>query len=423
MHRVDLEYRPWRGEPSRRVRPTSAHRRLRGGREPYATLRPRRGVALADALIAAPLVLWLGLSIFQWGLVFHGRYAVNHALQEAARAGSVQHADPAAIELGLARGLVPYLYGSADVAERGRNLARAEAHLVRGREEGWVRWTQLSPTPASFADWGVAAVADDGQALAGQVEIPIDSLRHRAVSAQPAGGSSGSRGREAIGSNSGQTLADANLLRLEMMYGLPLSVPLVGRLAAWIMSRADGCGGQGAGDGAGTAGTGAGGPAVGETQGGGGRRLGLIDLGTPSAESGRAWACAHYRATDEQGRAQPRWPVQMSVVVRMQSPARHAGTAGVSGPVRTAAATAGEVDGARRPPTGRFGSSSTTGPGDASGSGGAGDAQGASTDGAGLGALPGGDRGMSGQQGSIFGLGDGAGRVPLGICQQAGTAG
>lgn len=55
----------------------------------------------------------------------------------------------------------------------------------------------------------------------------------------------------------------------------------------------------------------------------GGLHLGSIDLGNPSPQtSPRAWACAHYNAVDETGRARPRWPVRVSATVRMQSPAR-----------------------------------------------------------------------------------------------------
>ena len=35
----------------------------------------------------------------------------------------------------------------------------------------------------------------------------------------------------------GQTLADANLLKIEFTYGVPLTVPLAGRLGAWVMRK------------------------------------------------------------------------------------------------------------------------------------------------------------------------------------------
>lgn len=301
-----------------------------------------RGVALIESLVAVPVVLWLGLSVLQWALVFHARYAVSFALTESARLGSVDHAEPEAIRRGLARGIVPYLYGAQDAASFQQNMMRAREHIAFGEAQGWIRLRQLSPTDRSFMDWGQPARDDEGQLIAGQVEIPIDSLKYRVKRTEPASGVSGYRTEERIGSASGQTLADAHLLKLEMIYGVPLGVPLVGRFAAWIMSRIDDCGSS-------------------DTM-----RLGLMDLRTerhsgdsrgrlaapgaddPSAHAaGRPWACAFYQAKDDHGQSVPRWPVRMSAVVRMQSPPRHAGL-GTEGDEAFAASSTGSISGPLR---------------------------------------------------------------------------
>ncbi len=276
--------------------------RTRTRRSPYPA-RPaglgRRGIALVDMLIAAPLVLWMGLAILQWGLVFHGRNTVSYALLESARQGSVAHAEAAAIDRGLARGLVPYLYGASSGGEFAANLARAAAHVAAGRRAGWIELNVISPDSRSFSDWGAPARDDDGEPVPGQIEIPIDSLRYRAVSAEPATGVAGYRGSEPIGAASGQTLADALLLKVELVYGVPLTVPLVGRLSAWIMRQLDGCEAAAA------------------------RRIGLVHLASQAQQS-RAWACRYYDAVDEAGRPRPRWPVRVATIVRMQSPPRMA---------------------------------------------------------------------------------------------------
>ncbi|MFT4101359.1 MAG: pilus assembly protein [Burkholderiaceae bacterium] len=256
-----------------------------------------RGIALVDMLIATPLVLWLGLAILQWALVFHGRNAVSYALLEASRTGSVAHAETAAIDRGLARGLVPYLYGASDGAEFGANLARAAAHVATGKRAGWIEVNVISPDSRSFSDWGEPASDDEGQPVAGSIEIPIDSLRYRAISARPATGIAGYRGQEPIGAASGQTLADALLLKVELVYGVPLTVPLVGPLSAWIMRQLDGC--EAAAD----------------------RQLGLVRLAS-QPQHPRQWTCRYYDAVDERGERRPRWPVRLSTIVRMQSPPR-----------------------------------------------------------------------------------------------------
>ncbi|MGA0796985.1 MAG: TadE/TadG family type IV pilus assembly protein, partial [Quisquiliibacterium sp.] len=47
------------------------------------------GVAAIETLLAAPVVLLLGLAALQWGLVFHAHQALSHAAHQGARAGSL----------------------------------------------------------------------------------------------------------------------------------------------------------------------------------------------------------------------------------------------------------------------------------------------------------------------------------------------
>lgn len=257
------------------------------------------GNALVETLIALPLVLWLGMAALQWALIMNARTAIAYGLNEAGRAGSVAHADQSAIDLGLARGLAPFLFGAADPGSQQANVGRAQAHLTAGKSAGWVTLRQISPTDASFSDWAEAALGPDGEPDAAQLEIPNDNLRYRMRADRPKGGVDGYRGEEPIGAASGQTLLDANLLKLELVYGVPMTVPFIGRLTAWVLAQVDGCDAPAA------------------------KQVGLIDLGTP-AVAARPWACAFYQALDDNGRLLPRLPVRVFATVRMQSPARYA---------------------------------------------------------------------------------------------------
>lgn len=282
--------------------------------------RSAAGIAAVETLLAAPIVLLLGLSVLQWGLLFHGRGAVAHAAQEAARAGSVDHASAGAIERGLARGLAPWLYGASGPEEHAANLGRTRAHLSQGKAAGWASWRRLTPTAESFTDWAETARDENGEPIEGLLEIPNDNLTLRTGMRQPASGVAGYRGAEPIGSVSKQTLSDANLLKVEVVYGVPLTVPLIGRVGAWVMRAIDGCAGAG-GAGSGSAGS------AGATP-GASLRLGTVDLGVPAPSAApRRWTCAHYNALGEDGRPRPRWPVRVSATVRMQSPARDADAA------------------------------------------------------------------------------------------------
>jgi len=276
-----------------------------------------RGSAFVESLLAVPVVLLLGLGALQWALLLHARTAAEYALIEAARAGSVGQARPEAIEAGLARGFMPYWFGVDAGQSWAGAVAASNARLREGIAAGWVRWVQLSPTVESFADWGEPARDAGGYPMAGTVEIPNDNLQWAGLRA-PAGGVADMRGDEPIGAGSGQTLNDANLLKLELRYGVPMIVPLVGRIAVWVMRIADAC--------------------VAPS----GLTLGTVDLGVPEplAEP-RAWACPVYLAPDASGNPVPRWPVRVAATMRMQSPARRSAAT----PARTQSAVRGGAAG------------------------------------------------------------------------------
>jgi hypothetical protein len=253
------------------------------------------GIAGVELLVALPILLFLGLGALQFALVFHARHALTFALNEGARAGSVEHADPQAIRSGLAGGLVPWLYGAQDVGEYVLNVGRARAHVAQGEALGWIRLDRVSPTRASFDDWAEPARDANGGVVGGSVEIPNDNLAIRALRTPPASGTAGSRSGEPIGAVSGQTLNDANLLRLRMDYAVPLAVPVAGRLIGWAIRAWDGCEVAGA------------------------RRYGALRLDAPPlAPLPRIDACVQYGFPG----AEPRLPVRVVATVRMQSPAR-----------------------------------------------------------------------------------------------------
>jgi hypothetical protein len=179
---------------------------------------------------------------------------------------------------------------------------------------------QQSPTPESFDDWAEPARNANGELLEGVREIPNDNLGVRSTRMQPASGLAGLRGAEPIGQVSSQTLNDANLLRLRLDYGVPLVVPLVGRLMAWTLRVWDGCEGLQSG-----------GASGGLQPAARMESLGALRLPVAGPGSvGRLWPCMFYGLGSAQPSAEgvtqgpPRIPVRVSATVRMQSPARQA---------------------------------------------------------------------------------------------------
>jgi TadE-like protein len=262
------------------------------------------GVSMFETVVAIPVLLFLGLAVLQWMLVFQARYALTTAVQEAARAGSVGFAQEQAILTGFARGLVPYLYGASDIASYQANLVRANVHIQFAQGLGFSRLRMLSPTSESFSDWARPARDAQGDLIAGLQEIPNDNLSGLTSKQTPTNGASGARLGYSVGSVSKQSLSDANILKLELTYGVPLTVPFVGRLTVTVLKALNGCSG-----------------------------------------SASVAACSFYDSVDERGQTIARLPVLISAQVRMQTPARRSGytAASVTSIVSGESYGAGEV--------------------------------------------------------------------------------
>jgi len=253
-----------------------------------------RGGTLVELVVTLPILCTLGLAILQIALLMHARMVLSYAASQATRAASHAGAQPQVLTEGFARGLAPWLVGAHDAPSSDAALAQSLAHVTRGLAQGWILFVQDSPNPRGFADWGVAVQDAQGQIQPGLVRIPNDNLPARIATQLPASGVAGMRTQAPIGMYSGQTLADANRLRVQIVYAVPLRVPLVGALLSGIMRALDGCASS------------------------------TTAVSFPLASAG-SWSCAFYQGVDAQGRAQPSWPVRVSAEQRMQSDAIDAG--------------------------------------------------------------------------------------------------
>lgn len=261
------------------------------------------------------MLLLFGLAIVQFGLIYQAQTAVEHAALQAARHASVAHADMQVAKRGLAQGLAPWWRGASDMAAL--QIAEREilAHLEAGLAQGWVEFDRRSPSEASFGDWAVPALDSFGDPIDGVLEIPNDNLDSRRVRMQPAAGSAGSRQGEPIGSASGQTLADANQLRVEFVYGMRLVVPVAGKAIVGALRAAQGCA---------------------DTQPAGGTAGGTAGGVAPAASAAARGICDYLMADP------PRLPLRTAASVRMMSTGRRDGSGTSSG-----AAAAGSAPGRR----------------------------------------------------------------------------
>lgn len=173
-------------------------------------LRRQRGAVLAETVVVLPVLALLGLSVMQWAFIYEAKSALNHATFMATRAGTTNQADPAAIRLELARSLAPLYSPDRNLAGLLRARARAAADIALS-----ARLRILNPTREAFDDFGVDSQRD------GVREIPFERLHVADTRVGPA---------------SGVNIQDANLLKLEVVYGYELKVPFAGPVIATLAS-------------------------------------------------------------------------------------------------------------------------------------------------------------------------------------------
>ena len=172
-----------------------------------AARRAERGAAMAEAVIALPLLgLVIGAAI-QLSLLFEAKSSLNHATLQAARAGMVTGASADAIVDGLAFGLVP-LFSPAPGADGIERALKCYARLEVAFN-ACVR--VVNPTREAFDDHAQRRTNPASRVL------PIDNLQLRPTT---------------LGASSGINVQDANLLKLRIVYGVEPRIPIVGPLIA-----------------------------------------------------------------------------------------------------------------------------------------------------------------------------------------------
>lgn len=178
-----------------------------------ATPYRQRGSAMIEFAVVGPLITLLGTTVLQYALMFNAKNLVNHAGHMAARSGTMANARLEDVQATYARALIPLYGGGQSSGELAKSHAKAAADLA-----GNVRIELLNPTRESFDDWATNA---DLNRQYGRRAIPNAGLALQSATD--------------IRPNSGQNLADANLIKIKVTHGYELKVPLAGTVMQFMM--------------------------------------------------------------------------------------------------------------------------------------------------------------------------------------------
>ena len=235
-------------------------------------LRAQSGATLVEFVVVVPTLLFLLMNLIQYGLLYHAKSQLNYATFEAVRAGTTSNADPAKIRTAFTRAMTGYYGGGTSTAQLAKSYAKALADTTAAT----VRIEILSPTKQSFDDYASPGLKSR-LGISSRV-IPNTNLAFLKCPMDVPGCNSDPKSNQ-----SGQTLADANLLKIRITYGIPAAkqIPLAGRFMSWALGELN----------------------KGDTD---AFRLGLVKAG--------------------------RIPVVTATVMRMQTPAIEAGNVSIPGP-------------------------------------------------------------------------------------------
>ena len=168
--------------------------------------KPQRGSAMLEFAVVGPVLMLLGLAMLQYGMLFFAKNQINYATFMAARAGSMTNANQDEIRQAYIKALIPLYGGGRDSAELAAAYAKAGTDVA-----GHTRIELLNPTQESFDDWNDPAL----QSTLGHGKRVI-----------PNGGQA-YKDPKAIGAASGQSIQDANLIKLRITQGYEPKVPLI----------------------------------------------------------------------------------------------------------------------------------------------------------------------------------------------------
>ena len=224
------------------------------------------GQAMTEFVIVLPVMLLLVMGIIQFAMIYKAKITLNYATFQTVRAGSLNHTNTSDMEMAFASNMAP-LYttswvsmdtsnncssnfiasdagrtariGTAQIMDNGLratldaniNNFNSESVLCARRvvkeqiNKGYVKIKQVNPSPASFVDYGVDATVTWEETNAQSLEtiIPNDNLMYRDA-------------RLIGGGSSGQSIQDANLLKIHVGYCYELIIPFVNRMV-WAMQR------------------------------------------------------------------------------------------------------------------------------------------------------------------------------------------
>ncbi len=180
--------------------------------------RRQPGQSMVEFIIVTPVMFLLVFGAIQFALLYQAKTTLNYATFEAARAGALNSAQTGAMQNAFARAMAAMYMDisedpGVDRTAAARDLVRAEI-TGSDTDPAFAEFQLINPSDDSFRDHGID--------VDGTCQIPSDNLMYRDAAVKGA---------------SQQTVQDANLLKLRVVYCYPLHVPFIDRMLTTILTQ------------------------------------------------------------------------------------------------------------------------------------------------------------------------------------------
>ena len=184
---------------------------------PRVRAQAQGGLAMVEFVVVGPMLALIGLGLIQYAMLFFAKNQINHASFMAARAGSMGNANIDTVKTEYANALIPLYGGGTNAAELAESRGKAFAAVSASQIE------LLNPTAESFQDFNDARLQAKYNTGSKRV-IPNANLAFKPTT---------------IGGSSGQSIQDANLIKLRIIHSYEPRIPLARTIFSAYLKAAD----------------------------------------------------------------------------------------------------------------------------------------------------------------------------------------
>ena len=188
------------------------------------TRNSQKGASLTEFIVVTPMIFLLGMLGVQYTLMYNAKSNLTYAGYEAARAGAIHHADPQKIQEGLLKGLLPYLNANGNGLVKTSNGTVDNIAMLKQAqltEAPFMKIEIISPNKQAFDDFNnptLQQLLKTTHKVIPNKQTDFDNLKDK------------------VGSSSGLTIAEANVLKLRVTYGYKPEIPLAKNMMSSLYS-------------------------------------------------------------------------------------------------------------------------------------------------------------------------------------------